>query len=289
MGRVFARAVRRAPALGIAALLAACAPPEPPASPAPGSSDHVSSTLVGKTESSEPAPTAEPAQAAEPAPDPAPADPAPEPAPPEPPEIPALAIVDRPITYDEARIARTIAYRRAHQDPEAGDVEIEPRMIILHHTGGGSAEATWRYFDRPTIEAARKTIADAGDLNVSAHFLVDRDGTIIRLMPETKMARHCVGLNHVAIGVENVGDRDKYPLTDAQVEANVALVRHLKARFPAITHLIGHHEYLAMEGHPYFRERDPKYRTRKADPGPAFMARVRAQLADLGLEGPPVP
>ncbi|PCC66698.1 N-acetylmuramoyl-L-alanine amidase [Nannocystis exedens] len=183
-------------------------------------------------------------------------------------------------------MARTIAYRRAHQDPAASGVEIEPRMIILHHTGGGSADATWRYFDRPTIESARKTIADAGDLNVSSQFLVDRDGTIFRLMPETSMARHCVGLNHVAIGVENVGDLDQHPLTDAQVEADAALVRHLKARFPAITHLIGHHEYLAMEGHPYFLERDPKYRTRKADPGPAFMTKVRARVADLGLEGP---
>jgi len=25
-------------------------------------------------------------------------------------------------------------------------------------------------------------------------------------MPETWMARHCIGLNHVAIGIENVGD-----------------------------------------------------------------------------------
>ncbi|SFD55247.1 N-acetylmuramoyl-L-alanine amidase [Nannocystis exedens] len=216
--------------------------------------------------------------------------PAAPPAPPDksapPPAEPPLAIVDRPITYDEARMARTIAYRRAHQDPAASGVEIEPRMIILHHTGGGSADATWRYFDRPTIESARKTIADAGDLNVSSQFLVDRDGTIFRLMPETSMARHCVGLNHVAIGVENVGDLDQHPLTDAQVEADAALVRHLKARFPAITHLIGHHEYLAMEGHPYFLERDPKYRTRKADPGPAFMTKVRARVADLGLEGP---
>ena len=263
-------------------IAAACAAPEPaPAPPAasrhvpanmsdpPGPDEHALKDSTSKT-SDAPAPPASPAPpAAEPTP-------------------PPLAIVDRPITYDEARIARTIAYRRAHQDPAASGVEIEPRMIILHHTGGGSADATWRYFDRPTIESARKTIADAGDLNVSSQFLVDRDGTIFRLMPETSMARHCVGLNHVAIGVENVGDLDAHLLTDAQVEADAALVRDLKARVPAITHLIGHHEYLAMEGHPYFVERDPKYRTRKADPGPAFMAKVRARVADLGLEGPPV-
>jgi len=263
---------RRRRSLAAALLACACAGPEPaPAPPVTRPSEHVRSTLPEATGPIEPAP-----KDISP-PTPPPADPPP----------PPLAVVDRPITYDEARIARTIAYRRTHQDPAASGIEIEPRMIILHHTGGGSADATWRYFDRPTIESGRKTIAAAGDLNVSSQFLVDRDGTIFRLMPETSMARHCVGLNHVAIGVENVGDLAEHPLTDAQVDADAALVRDLKARFPAITHLIGHHEYLAMEGHPYFVERDPKYRTRKADPGPAFMAKVRARVADLGLEGPP--
>lgn len=233
-----------------------------------------------------PAPPTPPAEPPEPPP---PAPPAPSPTPPAPDPALDLPIVDRPITYDEARVTRTIAYRRQHQDPAASGVEIEPKMIILHHTGGGSADATWRYFDRPTIEASRKTIADAGDLNVSSQFLVDRDGTILRLMPETHMARHCVGLNHVAIGVENVGEPKEHPLTNAQIRADARLVRYLKAKYPAITHLIGHHEYLAMEGHPYFVERDPKYRTRKGDPGPAFMAAVRAEVADLGLLGPPAP
>ena len=270
-----------APLTALALLLVGCGEPQPapapPAPPAPNApAPHAPAPTAMADPSGPPAPV--PPATPEPAPAPAPA-----PAP-----IPALAIVDRPITYDDARIARTIAYRRQHQDPAASGVEIEPRMIILHHTGGGSADATWRYFDRPTIESARKTIADAGDLNVSSQFLVDRDGTILRLMPETHMARHCVGLNHVAIGVENVGEPKAHPLTDAQVEADAALVRYLKARYPQITHLIGHHEYLAMEGHPYFVERDPKYRTRKADPGPEFMAKVRARVADLGLEGPPV-
>lgn len=268
------------------ALAVACAPPEPAAAPPPaGANGHVPGDTSEKPGALEQDPKDSDAAASDAAPEaPPPSAPA-EPA--DAPAAPALAVVDRPIRYDDARIARTIAYRRAHQDPEVDSVEIEPRMIILHHTGGGSADATWRYFDRPTIESGRKAIADAGDLNVSAHFLVDRDGTIIRLMPETSMARHCVGLNHVAIGVENVGEPKKFPLTDAQVEADAALIRDLKARFPAITHLIGHHEYLAMEGHPYFVERDPKYRTRKIDPGPEFMAKVRARVADLGLEGPP--
>ena len=123
-------------------------------------------------------------------------------------------------------------------------------------------------------------------MNVSAHFVVARDGTVLRLLPETWMARHVIGLNHVAIGVENVGDLDRYPLTDAQLEANVRLVRYLASNY-GIRYLIGHHEYRAFEGSPLFVERDPGYRNRKGDPGPAFMARLRARVAGLGLKGPP--
>jgi N-acetylmuramoyl-L-alanine amidase len=72
-------------------------------------------------------------------------------------------------------------------------------------------------------------------------------GPFFQLMPETWMARHCIGLNQVAIGIENVGDGQKFPLTDAQATANAALVRYLKARYP-IEYLIGHMEYRRMEG-----------------------------------------
>jgi len=203
------------------------------------------------------------------------------------PAEPTLTIHERPITFDAARRQRTIAYRQRHQDPAARDITIAPRMIVLHHTGGGDPDATWRYFDRPVSEPGRADVARGGELNVSAHFLVDRDGAIVRLMPETWMARHCVGLNHVAIGVENVGDGAALPLTDAQLAANVALVRDLKRRFPGITHLIGHHEFRAFEGHPYYREREPAERPPQEDPGPAFMRAVRTQLSDLELAGPP--
>jgi N-acetyl-anhydromuramyl-L-alanine amidase AmpD len=191
-------------------------------------------------------------------------------------------IVDRPIRFDAARKQLMLEYRRAHEDPRAEDLTITPRVIVIHHTAFDTLEASFAYFDRTTIEAERKQIAAAGRANVSAHFLVDRDGTIYRLMPETWMARHCIGLNHVSIGIENVGGTAKTPLTDAQLEANAALVRELAARFP-ITHLIGHHEYLRLEKHEYFVERDRSYRTQKIDPGPAFMERLRSKLVDLTL------
>jgi len=199
-----------------------------------------------------------------------------------------LKIVDRPINFDQERIQLTIAYRRIHQDPKISDVKIQPKMIILHWTGIASFTSAWNYFNRTRAEADRTQLAAAGEVNVSAQFLVDRDGTIYRLIPEDWMARHCIGLNHVAIGVENVGDGGKFPLTEAQVKADAALVRYLAHKWP-ITHLIGHLEYRRMEGHPYFLELDPKYRNQKPDPGTEFMNKVRGLVADLKLQGPPGP
>lgn len=201
----------------------------------------------------------------------------------------APVIHDTPIAYGPERIALTVAYRKAHQDPDAADQLITPRAIVIHYTGGRSRKASFAYFDRLRMEAGRKLQADAGEVNVSAHFLVDRDGTIYRLVPEDWMARHCIGLNHLAIGVENVGDGDAYPLTDAQLHADAQLVRDLVSRHPTIDTLLGHHEYRRMEGHAYWLERDPGYRNRKPDPGPGFMKRLRAEVADLKLAEPPPP
>lgn len=197
-----------------------------------------------------------------------------------------LKIIDKPIPFDDERVRLTLAYRRQHSDPDARDITIEPRVIVLHYTAGGTARGTFEYFSGNHMEAGRPQLAAAGDVNVSSHFLVDRDGTIYRLMPETRFARHCIGLNHIAIGIENVGDEHRWPLTDAQVEADARLVRHLAAQFP-ITHLVGHSEAARLEGKIYFQERDPRYRNSKPDPGERFMKLVRARLTDLKLQGPP--
>ena len=195
------------------------------------------------------------------------------------------AIVDAPIAWNDERERLTLEYRRAHSDSAATDLTITPRAIVLHYSGIGSARATRDSFDAARIDARRAVLARAGAVNVSAHFLVDRDGTIYRLQPETRFARHCIGLNHLAIGIENVGDDAKVPLTDAQVIADAALIRDLTARFP-ITHVLGHSEVREFQDHPYFLERDPTYRTIKRDPGAQFMSRVRALIDDLKLAGP---
>ena len=185
------------------------------------------------------------------------------------------------MAWSAEREELTLSYRRAHSDPDAHDLTIEPRVVVLHYTGGGSAKATRTYFDNVRIEAARGQLAKAGAVNVSSHFLVDRDGTIYQLQPETRFARHCIGLNHIAIGIENVGV-DESQLTDQQRDADAALVRYLASKY-SITHLLGHFEVMGFRDHPYYVARDPAYRNDKPDPGPHFMAAVRAKLADLKL------
>jgi beta-N-acetylhexosaminidase len=200
--------------------------------------------------------------------------------------IVSLHIVDRPIDYGPERVRLTEAYRARHTADGVASVEFVPRVIVLHFTDGTSADSTWQYFDQVHIGDDRPDLKKQGELNVSSQFLVDRDGTVYRLMPENWMGRHAVGLNHVAIGIENVGDGDRHPLTPAQVDADVALVHYLSVRWP-IEVLVGHSESRRLEGTPYFVEQDPKYRDDKDDPGDGFLAAVRARCADLGLRGPP--
>ena len=199
---------------------------------------------------------------------------------------PGLRIVDRPISFSKNRVEMTSAYIQSHYGLSPSDIRIVPRVIVLHWTAIDDLEASFRAFDRETL-AGRPDLDSAGHVNVSIQLLVDRDGTIYRLMPETHMARHVIGLNYSAIGVENVGGAGGVDnLTDAQIRANVRLVRYLAKKYPTIQQLIGHSEYRMLERSPLWLEREAGYRTTKIDPGDRFMRAVRAGVADLKLRGP---
>ena len=197
-----------------------------------------------------------------------------------------LTIVDRPIPFTEERQQLSLEYWRLHYGGEPEHTRIVTQAIVLHWTAGGTLESAWNTFAPVKAVDGRPDLAAHGAVNASAHFIVDRDGTVVRLMPEDQMARHCVGLNWSSIGVENVGDDKRWPLTDAQVHANAALVRALVTRFPTITWLLGHYEAGGVESTAIFRELEPGYRSRKVDPGADFMARVRVEVADLNLSAP---
>ena len=204
---------------------------------------------------------------------------------------PEIAIKQWPLPNENRRKELTLLYLKKHSagHPLTGDLEkdvrMTPKVIVIHWTGGSSAKSTWNYFSRPSLRG-RKNLKKAGALNVSAHFLVARNGTIYQLLDDNRIARHCIGLNHLSIGIENVGNGDKYKLTTKQLKANARLITYLANKHP-ITHVIGHKEYRKLEDHPYFSENDPNYRTAKSDPGDRFMKDLRKAIADLGLSGPP--
>lgn len=199
---------------------------------------------------------------------------------------PGHKIIDRPITFDQERKHLTQEYLLDRYGLDQTEPTIAPRMIVLHWTVIPTLEQTFKTFD-PVQLPSRPDLASASALNVSSQFVVDRDGTIYRLMPENFMARHVIGLNHSAIGVENVGGTPDTPLTPAQVKANIWLVKYLYKKYP-IEYLLGHYEYKNFENHFLWLENDSAYRTEKTDPGPEFMEAVRAGIQDLDLKPVPV-
>ena len=179
-----------------------------------------------------------------------------------------------PIVFDEQRVELTKEYLQNRYNLKGDSITITPRMIVLHHTVIPTFEETFEAFNPATLPNWRPEIKDVSGLNVSSQFVVDRDGTIYQLMPENYMARHVIGLNHCAIGVENVGGTPELPLTKAQVKSNIKLVKYLAKKYD-INYLIGHYEYTRFEGHELWLEVDEGYRTVKDDPSKEFMNQVR--------------
>jgi N-acetyl-anhydromuramyl-L-alanine amidase AmpD len=185
-------------------------------------------------------------------------------------------IIQKPIIFDSARIQLTKDYILAHYGIKAETIKIVPKLIVLHWTAKSTLRASFNTFNLPTL-AGRQDLP--GELNVSAHFLVDRDGTIYQLMPDNWMARHVIGLNSHSIGIENVGGvDDKADLTNQQAESNAYLVCYLRKKYSTIQYLIGHKDYLDFRRTALWLELDPNYQTKKVDPGDDFVTFVRRLL-----------
>ena len=204
-------------------------------------------------------------------------------------DVPNIKIVDKPIDFGKERISMTKKYIKQHYGLKVNNIKITPKIIVLHWTAEMSFNKSFKRLQPQKLLSDRKDIVKASALNVSSQFLVARDGTIFRLMPENWMARHVIGLNYSSIGVENVGGKGnkKDDLTPAQRKSNIALVKYLKAKYPSIKYLIGHHEYRQMESTSLWLEKDKGYRTVKADPGEKFMSDICKATKSLNLKKPP--
>lgn len=184
------------------------------------------------------------------------------------------------IVITEQRIKNIKEYTRIRYGKE--QVQINPKIIVIHSTesraGIGAVDRICSYFASDSLRGwifqRWNYIRHYGRLNVGTQFIIDRDGTIYRLMPDLLIGRHCIGLDWCSIGIENIGYND---LTDEQLRANVKLVEYLKAKYPGIEYLIGHYEYRKFEGTELWKEKS-NMRTKKVDPGEEFIERLKFEL-----------
>ncbi len=198
----------------------------------------------------------------------------------------AQEIIQTPIEFSNHRVELTKSYIKAHYGIDKDDILITPKIILIHHTAIDSFEDSLSRFMPEVLPSLRSDISSAGAVNVSTHFMVERDGTIHQLMPLDFMGRHVIGLNYSSIGIENVGGANGADnLTPKQLDANVFLVKFLKQRFKSIEYMVAHYEYRCFEDHKLWLERDDGYRTKKDDPHPNFMGKL-SQKIDF-LKGAP--
>lgn len=115
--------------------------------------------------------------------------------------------------------------------------------VVLHSTASDSLAGTISWFE---MTASR----------VSAHYVIGKNGTVIKCVQTRSAAWHAgharlvlsdghivTNVNQRSIGIEmvNLNDgHDPYPAT--QVRALKALLASLKTAIPSLTYLVGHYE-----------------------------------------------
>jgi N-acetylmuramoyl-L-alanine amidase len=166
---------------------------------------------------------------------------------------------------------------RERPSPNHGDRGQPPHMrpinmLVLHYTGMQSAEA------------AIERLCDP-EAKVSAHYVVEEDGALWRLVPEERRAFHAGvscwegehDLNWVSIGIEIVNpghDWGYRPFPEAQMAVVEHLCRDLARRYRIPRHRIVGHSDIAPD--------------RKSDPGELFDW-PRLARAGIGLWPEPQP
>lgn len=143
---------------------------------------------------------------------------------------------------------------REAPSPNWNERKLPISMVVLHYTGMVSAaEALERMCD-PAAE-------------VSAHYMIDEDGTVTRLVPEDKRAWHAgrsywrgiTDVNSASIGIELVNPGHEFgyrPFTDAQMEALIPLLARMVEEYHIPrANVVGHSDIAPA---------------RKCDPGELF-------------------
>jgi len=163
------------------------------------------------------------------------------------------------IPFGATRKAQMADYSRRHYHQPTWKLSA-PKAIVLHHTAGATWQpAWWTFANNGAYESIPGKPEKPG---VSAHFIIDKDGTIYQCVPLTVRARHAIGMNWSSIGIEFVQEgksgkdghwMDRQILArTAQANAGLRLVRYLQARFDIkIKNVVGH---ATANASPYFKE-----------------------------------
>ena len=190
-------------------------------------------------------------------------------------EAHVISIYKHPIEWTENREQLMREYSLEHYGREM--TEIEPRAIVVHWTASATLESVFNTFYSESMED--------GTLNVASHFVVDRNGRIYQLTPETALNRHAIGYNWCAIGIENVGGvNGEEDLTDAQLAANINIIRHMRAKHPTIEYVFGHYQQDIARESGLYLELVPDYYAEKIDPGAKFMRKLREAFSKSDLK-----
>ena len=158
-------------------------------------------------------------------------------------------------------------------------------LVVLHsislppgHYGGPAVQA---FFLNRLDPQAHPFFAGVAALQVSAHFFLRRDGSLLQFVDVERRAWHAgastwrgrSNCNDHSVGIELEGLEGRR-FTAAQYRATAGLIRQLSQRWP-IRDIAGH-EHIAPG--------------RKADPGPGWdWDRLRRRLRDLPLRWPTQP
>ena len=143
------------------------------------------------------------------------------------------------------------AYAERHYGLSSFRLE-DPRVIVEHYTVTDSAAEAIAIFEPDVPDSELNELP-----GTCAHFVIDRDGAVLQLVPLSIMCRHTVGLNYTAIGIEHAGfTADEVLDNDAQMASSIALTRWLQCRYSIDdADVIGHNESLDS---PYHQERVPE-------------------------------
>jgi beta-N-acetylhexosaminidase len=183
--------------------------------------------------------------------------------------------VSKPIPYGAERRADMADYAERHYGIHDYRLR-DPKVIVEHYTATSAFAPVFEQFSRNEPDQELHELP-----GLCSHFVVDRDGTIYRLVSSTTMCRHTVGLNYTAIGIEHVGMSDGEVMGDRrQLHASLRLTRALQGRYRIGTrNVIGHNESLSS---PYHRELVARLRTQThADFPKRVMDRYRRMLGRM--------